>query len=103
MDDKIPISPLCPHCLGKGCEKCPKKKLRFASTEAVEYNETLTEEFLAALKDVTGIEPMFVSDMTMVCHFTEDEADLKKLNEILETNITWKDSMATILKKMRKR
>jgi hypothetical protein len=108
-DDKVP-EVKCFTCKGEGlieerkcgyCKGTGILKLKFAEDEGLGYLSTYTDRILEALKEVTGIEPMFISDETSIDHFPLEEGDLKKMSEILGVEVKENDLFPDIAKRMK--
>lgn len=107
-DDKIEAK--CFHCSGTGkieerkcgyCKGTGKLKLQFAESEGLDYLSDYTDRILEALKEVTGIDPMFISDETEIGHFPFEDGDLKRMSEILGVEVKEDDLFTDVAKRMK--
>lgn len=107
-DEKIEAK--CFHCDGTGkieerscgyCKGTGKLKIEFAGDDGLGYLSSYTDRILDALKEVTGIEPMFISDVTEMGHFEPTKEDLEKMSEILGVEVKETDLFTDIAKRMK--
>lgn len=106
-DDNIDSEVSCPFCKGVNADACShckgkgKFKIKFASTESIEYLSTYTDMVMDQIYSIAGIEGAWISDMSSVGDFIDDDAQLTALSEALSVPITYNDTIVEVAKRLR--
>lgn len=86
----------CTHCKGRGTFE-----IKFASTESVEYLGTFTDMVMEQIYQTTGIEGAWISDMSSIGDFIDDDTQLAALSEALGIEVDYQQTIVEVAKRLR--